>query len=144
MSKIARPFRDSGWKWTTHWLKGRRWCSRGPTNHCTNQAQRCEVRWRSEPVVGCSSATFVSNFYRSAKSKTRSPLQTGLSISPVDKKKNKQEITQKRVPVHEILHSTLLTWPRKWLQGWTVLWRASRSFCFSVFIFSFMPFPVVC
>jgi len=37
------------------------------------------------PVV----PVFVSNFYMSAKRKTRSPLQTGVSISPADKKKTR-------------------------------------------------------
>ena len=55
--------------------------------------KRCKVRWRSEGVYGCSSSA--SDFYMSAKRKTRSPLQTGISISPADKKtrNNSEEST---------------------------------------------------
>ena len=44
----------------------------------------CDVGWRSEHVAVV--AVFASNFYMPAKRKTRSPRQTGVSISPADKK----------------------------------------------------------
>ena len=62
-----------------------------------------------------SAPAFASNFYMSAKRKTRSPLQTGVSISPADKKK--REITRKRAPARVILYSMLLIWPRMSLRS---------------------------
>lgn len=46
--------------------------------------ERCEVRWRSERVAVA--PVFTSNFHMPAKRKNRSPRQTGISISPADKK----------------------------------------------------------
>ena len=45
---------------------------------------RCEVRWRSERVAVA--PVFTSNFHIRAKRKNRSPRQTGIFISPADKK----------------------------------------------------------